>query len=408
MVDFLTESMMERSDKYYIAVCNITGVLAIYNPSKNMFLSPMADGPLKFITSLDGKNMNIENITKFGRNFSVVSIPYSLKLLIQELQTINIQLRIITEDNIQQLESLSFSKNIENIIENSNPLKLRDEILKAMQQTKKNNSNILDNIEEPLETVLSSSSPSEPQSPQYPDFSPAYQDNSESLESPQYPDFSPAYQDNSESLESPQYPDFSPAYQSPGSTNSSPEIKGGNGIIEYIEGEQVYYRGDDTFSIWKIIKIGDNLITIQRELHEGQLMDKIKDIKVVTRMDIYHPNDISSNGMNKDQQQYYQQYGGENREQEYRDTNPSVSHPSTIPPNIHFAPVIQVSSSGNNINEPDENGVSNVSKMNHAYSIPKPIPIQNIEKNELETKMENKVIDGSTPINFDTLVIKKV
>jgi hypothetical protein len=115
IVNFLTESMMERGDKYKFAVCNTTGLLAIYNPAKNLFLSPMADGPIKFVGSLDGKDMNIENISKYGRSFSVVSVPYSFKLLIQELQTINVQMRIITEDNIDQIESMSFSRNLENL-----------------------------------------------------------------------------------------------------------------------------------------------------------------------------------------------------------------------------------------------------------------------------------------------------
>jgi DNA-directed RNA polymerase II subunit RPB2 len=115
IVNFLTESMMERGDKYKFAVCNTTGMLAIYNPTKNLFLSPMADGPIKFVGSLDGKDMNIENVSKYGRSFSVVSVPYSFKLLIQELQAINVQMRIITEDNIDQIESMSFSRNIENL-----------------------------------------------------------------------------------------------------------------------------------------------------------------------------------------------------------------------------------------------------------------------------------------------------
>ena len=107
---FLRESMMERGDKYYMAVCNKSGMLAIYNPSKNVFMSPMVDGPLKFIqdtTAID-QEMRVETITKFGRDFSVVMIPYALKLMIQELQSINISLRIITENNIQQLENMSF------------------------------------------------------------------------------------------------------------------------------------------------------------------------------------------------------------------------------------------------------------------------------------------------------------
>jgi DNA-directed RNA polymerase beta subunit len=97
---FLTESMMERGDKYYMAVCNNTGMLAICNPAKNLFMSPMADGPIQFVGSLDGKEMYIENVTKFGRDFSIVTVPYTMKLLIQELQCANIQMRIITEDTM--------------------------------------------------------------------------------------------------------------------------------------------------------------------------------------------------------------------------------------------------------------------------------------------------------------------
>ena len=47
------------------------------------------------------------NISKYGRDFSLVRVPYAFKLLMQELQGMNIQMRIITEDNIDQLLSLA-------------------------------------------------------------------------------------------------------------------------------------------------------------------------------------------------------------------------------------------------------------------------------------------------------------
>ena len=94
-----------------MAICNKTGMTAIYNQSHNLFLSPIADGPIKFTGTLDS-GMNIENVTKYGRSFSVIKIPYAFKLLMQELSTMNVQMRIITEDNIDQLTSMSFSDNI--------------------------------------------------------------------------------------------------------------------------------------------------------------------------------------------------------------------------------------------------------------------------------------------------------
>ena len=112
---FLNESFLVRGDEYYMAVCNKTGAIAIYNDAKNIFLSPFADGPINFHTNPDG-TMNIKNISKFGRSFSIVKIPYSFKLLIHELQTMNIQMRIITDENVDQLTSMSYSNNINKLL----------------------------------------------------------------------------------------------------------------------------------------------------------------------------------------------------------------------------------------------------------------------------------------------------
>jgi len=107
---FLKESMMERGDDYSMAICNQTGMIAIYNEEKNIFMSPMADGPIQFKGELD--ELQIDKITKHGKSFSIVRVPYSFKLLLQELMTMNIQMRIITEDNINQIQSMSFSNNV--------------------------------------------------------------------------------------------------------------------------------------------------------------------------------------------------------------------------------------------------------------------------------------------------------
>ena len=88
-------------------------MVAIYNPSKNLFMSPAADGPIHFKTTQLGEDdvstgdVFVDKITRFGRSFSVVRVPYSFKLLLQELQTINVQMRIITEDNIDQFDALN-------------------------------------------------------------------------------------------------------------------------------------------------------------------------------------------------------------------------------------------------------------------------------------------------------------
>jgi hypothetical protein len=121
---FLNESHMVRGDEYYMAVCNNTGTIAIYNEDRNLFLSPGADGPIKFTTAIDD-TMNIENVSRFGRSFSIVRIPYTFKLLMQELGTMNVSMRIITEDNVDQLYNMSYSKNAEMLNATENIAKTR-------------------------------------------------------------------------------------------------------------------------------------------------------------------------------------------------------------------------------------------------------------------------------------------
>jgi DNA-directed RNA polymerase II subunit RPB2 len=113
---FLNESYMVRGDQYFMGICNKTGAIAVYNPDTNLFLSPFADGPLIFNKNVEGQEV-LNAISKFGRSFSIVRIPFALKLLIQELQVMNIQMRIITEDNIDQLMNLSYqSRNIDKLL----------------------------------------------------------------------------------------------------------------------------------------------------------------------------------------------------------------------------------------------------------------------------------------------------
>ena len=45
---FLKESLMERGDKYKMAICNHTGTIAIYDSERKSFFSPLVDGPLTY------------------------------------------------------------------------------------------------------------------------------------------------------------------------------------------------------------------------------------------------------------------------------------------------------------------------------------------------------------------------
>jgi len=187
---FLNESFMVRggNDEYFIAVCNKTGATAIYNNSRNIFLSPHADGPIDFNTNPDG-TMSVKNISRFGRSFSIVRIPYSLKLLMQELEAMNIQMRIITDDNVDQLLGMSYSDNINKLLKTDNT-NLNEvitkytteinEILRKDSTVKITHVNEPNEIPEPIQIFqtpqYSLNYPSETQreSPQYSNVSPAY------------------------------------------------------------------------------------------------------------------------------------------------------------------------------------------------------------------------------------------
>ena len=305
--DFLRESMMERGDKYFLAICNQTGMMSIYNPSRNLFMSPMSDGPLKFTGSFEGSDLRIENITRFGRNFSVVCIPYSLKLLIQELQTMNVQLRLITEDNLEQMENMSFSKNIEHLTykKDANPMDLINMI---KQQVSDQHGKI-------FKTPSDRFTP-EPEATYATDVSPAYQPSPSEIQSTVYNEDSPVYNpydpDSPASIapvlfeptspdfpppqghiRSPSSPDFPPPWaQKGGSREDPPPLQQNDGSEKGFQvGGRVHIRGrQDAARPWKISRLGDKFVTLMAEDKNG--LDPDEHIKIVRLNEIYDANNI--------------------------------------------------------------------------------------------------------------------
>jgi DNA-directed RNA polymerase II subunit RPB2 len=138
MSGFVQESMMVRGDQFYMAICNKTGCVAVYNETNNIFLSPMADGPVRFVGNLVD-DLNIINVSKYGRDFSIIAVPYAFKLLMQELQTMNIKMRLITEDNVERLMSLTKGDDIEKLSGNKfvNVEQIQNEVNKILSKDNK-------------------------------------------------------------------------------------------------------------------------------------------------------------------------------------------------------------------------------------------------------------------------------
>jgi DNA-directed RNA polymerase II subunit RPB2 len=190
---FLNESFLIRGDEYFMAVCNKTGAIAIYNEDRNLFLSPYADGPVQFHTNPDG-SLNIKNISRFGRSFSLLRIPYTFKLLIHELQCMNIQMRLITDKNIDNLLGMSYSDNINKLLQSTKPVKevISDYIANMkykMNAEKKVNGLINEVPVLPNENDLTEEEEEEQEYETYKPDSPAYVPNSpEYAALPQSPD----------------------------------------------------------------------------------------------------------------------------------------------------------------------------------------------------------------------------
>lgn len=394
--DFLKESMMERSDKYKVAICNITGMVAIYNPAKNLFISPMADGPIKFTGSLDGKSMNIENVTKFGRDFSVVEVPYSLKLLIQELQTMNIQMRIITEDNIEQLENMTFSKNIDNLMfsENTTPQVIMTAIRSAL------------NNKETMAPDPGSCEQTKDQPIEYAQTSPAYQPESISpdvdlSESPAYsaeeaklfepisPEIGPTDDERraqGQVIYSPNSPEIGPTDEERRLGVSSPEEPPPPDFFK--GGEKVHYRGDKRPErLWSVDKVGDSFITIVTE--DGLGLAPEDKIKVVEPFDLYREGDYKFNMMGQP---------AALRPTDRINMNPeNQMFSNSVPAGINFAPVIKINTGTDNSVDHATQNHPKISLDNEAIDI---TPSKNImfksdaQEQKVEKKEEKKGGDG--------------
>tara|TARA_B110000090_G_scaffold43874_1_gene49140 strand:- start:1554 stop:5234 length:3681 start_codon:yes stop_codon:yes gene_type:complete len=86
MTQFCKERLYDVSDKYSVHVCNKCGMIASYNDGNKNRQYERADFTIHLCKTCENRS-----------DFSLVNVPYAFKLLSQELQTINVVPRIITE-----------------------------------------------------------------------------------------------------------------------------------------------------------------------------------------------------------------------------------------------------------------------------------------------------------------------
>ena len=400
---FLRESMMERADKYYMAICNTTGTIAIYNPAKNLFMSPSADGPIKFVGSIDSQEVRVEKITKFGRDFSVVCVPYSFKLLLQELKTINVEMRIITEDNIEQLENLSYSKNIEKLthvdkfVSKTYIQGVNNDLLKA------NTSKEMVTSESPASLPGWKVMENAPDSMQYQSL----MSDAASLFG-----FPPTPQPGESPLFSPTSPEMPPPAESPLFSPTSPEmppppLQSTNDLLseqaqQYKTSDSVHLRGDNIPNrVWTVFSVGDRMITIDTENIEGLASGENR--KVVTAAEIYPVGDYSFTAPVIQNQQVPGMMGG-HMQQPYTNMGPIMT--GGIPA-INFNPTFKIMNGGSDFStEPTSTEIvgGEPTPVNNIFGLPQtpsPPPAL-IGGSTTENKAEAK------PLDFSSFLIKKL
>ncbi len=111
IMSFVRESYMKRADGATFMVCNGCGTIPIYNEKDNFTICPLCDGPVRFYGD-SVNNLQIVPVTKKSNvTFSKVEMPYSLKLLEQELSSyMNVGMRFLTNADLQTISSPGIKK----------------------------------------------------------------------------------------------------------------------------------------------------------------------------------------------------------------------------------------------------------------------------------------------------------
>ena len=78
------------------------GEIAAVNEKKDIYLSPLYDGPIEFEgNTIEELKLKVKD--KKSYSFSKIEIPYSVKLLIQECELMGVSLKIITDKETDTL-----------------------------------------------------------------------------------------------------------------------------------------------------------------------------------------------------------------------------------------------------------------------------------------------------------------
>jgi hypothetical protein len=107
VTEFLQESFMKRSDGASFWFCDGCGTIPIYNEAQKLFVCAMCDGPLTYQGETADTLGLVLPVKKSRTTFSRIEMPYTVKLLEQELTTYaNMSVRFLTSKHVRAFRDL--------------------------------------------------------------------------------------------------------------------------------------------------------------------------------------------------------------------------------------------------------------------------------------------------------------
>ena len=109
-LQFLKETMFERSDKYDFHISENSGMISIANENDKNYICNSSEGPVEFdnvqlgSSNYDGLKINKTNVS--GTNIFKVNVPYNTKTMMQELESMGVAMRLVPKkmDKYEKLD----------------------------------------------------------------------------------------------------------------------------------------------------------------------------------------------------------------------------------------------------------------------------------------------------------------
>ena len=108
-LQFLKETMFERSDKYDFHISDNSGMISIANENDRTYICNSTEGPLNFenvqLGSSNCEGLKIDKTNVSDTNIFKVNVPYNTKTLMQELESMSVAMRLVPK-KLEKYEKL--------------------------------------------------------------------------------------------------------------------------------------------------------------------------------------------------------------------------------------------------------------------------------------------------------------